>query len=279
MSGPCHCSIKPRPRPPVGFTLVELLVVIGIIALLISILLPALNKAREAARATLCQSNQRQLIMAFLMFANEHQTHLPGNYFDSINQQPRDAEKRDWLLGDDKNQGTPKEYLDGPQNGTLFRYIKDPKVYLCPSYEHNAFDIGVGSNGRFDYAATLSFSGAKLNHVSWHARFHYRTGPFANTYTYDVLTPVIVEEDPYNGINGGNTEGGHSNTDRLGHYHSGGGNYATIDGSVHWFKEPLDHSSWDWESLTPSGKYMTLGNYSDPKNPYGLVMWGYWDKQ
>lgn len=266
-------------RCTAAFTLVELLVVIGIIAVLISILLPVLGKARESARAVSCQSNERQLMLAFLMFANEHQQHLPGNYFDSIRQQPHDAEKRDWLLGDDPNQGTPQEYLDGPQKGTIFRYIKDPKVYLCPSYEHDAFDIGAGTNGRFDYAATLSFSGAKVNHVSPRVRFHYHSGPRAGTYAYDEWTPVLVEEDPFNGINGGNTEGGHSNVDRLGHYHSGGGHYATIDGSVHWFKEPLDHSSWDWESKAPSGAYKTLGNWQDTKSSSGFVMWGYWDKQ
>jgi len=253
-----------------AFTLVELLVVIAIIALLVAMLLPALNKAKENARAVVCQSNQRQLASAFLMFAHDNKGQLPGNWFDRGNPI---SSRTCWLLGN----STTGSYLDAPQKGTIFPYVsRKMDVYRCPSLIEGYPGTALNSNGRFDYAAYLVFTGAKVTRIRSMSRFTYPDGRHEN-----VATPLLCEEEPSYGINTANMEGGHSNTDRMAHRHHGGAFYASIDTSVHWFNEPPgtppNTGSWQWESQTSEGKWVSLGNWANGTG--GYVTWGWWNTQ
>ena len=102
-----------RDRPPRAFTLVELLVVIGIVALLISILMPALSAARERASRTKCLANLRTLGQAMVMYASDSRSWLP-------NANPK---------GDTNNYDGTNAVLTALNRD----YIRSPAVFHCPS--------------------------------------------------------------------------------------------------------------------------------------------------
>lgn len=106
-----------------AFTLVELLVIIGIIAILLAILLPSLNKARKSAQTAACLSNQRQLVAACIQYANDHNGLLPFNGF-------YDGPVPTWLYG---NVQTLAYKQDEVQQGQLWPYLKVTGVYHCPA--------------------------------------------------------------------------------------------------------------------------------------------------
>jgi prepilin-type N-terminal cleavage/methylation domain-containing protein len=248
-----------------AFTLVELLVVIGIIAILMATLLPALQKAKKSAWEISCASNLRQLMTGYLMFANEHQGHLPGGHYDYGPAQP-DPEKRDWIFGNLRIGVIDMKMV--PQEGTLFRYVnKDLNVYRCPALSAMP-GTRQESNGRFDYANFLSFTGAKVVKIRPTARYTH-----SNMVQESVPTPVIVEEDPARHMNLTSVDSGHASIDSLSHQHRNGCNYASVDGSVHWFKEDVTDPgrlTYAWESQAPSGTWKSLG---------GDVTWGWWNSQ
>ena len=106
----------------VGFTLVELLVVIGIIALLISILLPALSKARKQAMIITDLSNMRQVGLAVNMYANDNKGRLPGGYGNAGGYMHSHEIVRQRLYGETFDFGT----LQSVKGGTLRRKLSCP---------------------------------------------------------------------------------------------------------------------------------------------------------
>ena len=123
-----------------AFTLVELLVVIGIIAIMISIMLPALNKVRDKARATQCASNMRQIYTFCIMFAQENKGHLPRPGINDPNTPVNDA----LVLYCQKGPGI----LD-TDGGVLWRYFQGGReakiqLMLCPGDNGENMSYGCG---------------------------------------------------------------------------------------------------------------------------------------
>ena len=136
-----------------AFTLIELLVVISIIALLIAILLPALGAAREAGRASVCKSNERQIMTSFYTYAQDNKDFVPhsdGNFTPAAG--PVTWNDRLGLGGYDGRDLTQAQAQGSGANNPV--YDLDNSQYACPSDNFTRSVPGAGVDDRLSYQPT-----------------------------------------------------------------------------------------------------------------------------
>lgn len=110
-----------------AFTLIELLVVIAIIAVLMAVLLPSLNLAKDQAKRMHCVSNVKNLTLAWILYKDENDDRMVGGL-------PQRGSVDAWMLGPTGNDPDPIERAkEGLRQGKLFPYVKNVNVYECPS--------------------------------------------------------------------------------------------------------------------------------------------------
>jgi prepilin-type N-terminal cleavage/methylation domain-containing protein len=220
-------------RRPSAFTLIELLVVIAIIAILASILLPALANAKQQAIRTQCMNNQKQLLLGTLMYISDQKDTIPFANWDGGT-----APCAGWLYNGSVGGLDPTGalYKANPnacyKSGSLFVYISSPKIYLCAKDQLSKY-YSQRSNKLTSYLFNGSAAGFDPNNGCNFTKLNQVWSP--SCFLFWEPDDTIVGAFEYN--DGSNfpttpksTPSGNEGIGRL--HNKSGGNIARLDGGI-----------------------------------------------
>jgi prepilin-type N-terminal cleavage/methylation domain-containing protein/prepilin-type processing-associated H-X9-DG protein len=220
-----------------AFTLIELLVVIAIIAILASMLLPALAKAKEKAHRTICSSHYKQLLLAHIMYVSDNNDQIEPPNCGGTDGAYNPTLPAGWLykpgeaVSPPPNSGIPgPNQTNGPSKGLFFPIMKSWSMYMCPIHQTNT-PYWKTSGIKF---TSYLMNGAVINGTE---SFQWSAGAVGRTFKNSAFRPTDMlfwetdEKDP------GYFNDGSSRPDEgFSRRHSSGAIVGLFDGHVQFLK-------------------------------------------